>query len=84
MKKLQLRLESLRVESFDTKATDAVRGTVRGRDDTVIASDCPCETDTWCETYIASNCWPYCPSAETCAQSCACQSKPSGCFDCEM
>lgn len=80
MKKLRLTLEALRVDSFDTAVTERTRGTVRGR-----GSDSEnCETATWCETYIASNCWPYCPSAETCAWSCACESKPSGCFDCEI
>ncbi|HEU4882462.1 MAG TPA: hypothetical protein VFT45_09465 [Longimicrobium sp.] len=79
MKKLRLQVESLRVESFTPRQEPSVRGTVQAHH----TDGETCHISA-CGTYCATNCWPYCASAETCAQTCACESKPSACFDCEM
>lgn len=44
MKKLQLDVESLRVESFATQEARSARGTVRGHDDTMETEDCSIDT----------------------------------------
>lgn len=55
MPKLRLSLEQLTVDSFDTSATAAARGTVRGE-------ECTCQTDCTC---------PGCPTCDnTCHESC--------------
>lgn len=56
MKKLQLDMDALRVVSFATQDAQALRGTVRGHDDTM-------ETE-WCsiETCFAGTC----PTYKTC------------------
>ncbi|HTE18416.1 MAG TPA: hypothetical protein VK689_08545 [Armatimonadota bacterium] len=43
MRKLELDVDALRVESFATQAADTRRGTVRGHDDTVETENCTFE-----------------------------------------
>jgi hypothetical protein len=80
MKKLRLQVESLRVESFDTREQPRGRGTVQAHD----TNGGTCHLSECGATYCATNCYPYCPGADTYQQTCACESKPSACFDCEM
>lgn len=88
MKKLQLNTESIRVESFVTGATAERRGTVYGHHSAHVEESCSCGSTCYltdCGTYAASDCWPYCDSAETCAQTCACNThNPSDCTQCEI
>ena len=62
MRKLKLAVETLRVESFDTAARPAARGTVRGAEDTFHAD---CDTNNmWCtyQTYEEPSCGGTCNS----------------------
>jgi|SRR5215218_6166345 len=64
MKKLNLDLDQLAVESFDTSAAVRPRGTVRGfdiTDSTCYDEGCACLTNRTCDT----NC-----NQETCGASC--------------
>jgi hypothetical protein len=53
-KKLSLALEALAVDSFETSAGDAVRGTVRGResdeDPIPVGGGCTCDDSCLCPT----------------------------------
>jgi hypothetical protein len=70
MKKLQLSVESLRVDSFVTDAAADRRGTVQAR--------------SWTPTY-GTFCWPGCGnSGDSCEQTCTCNTKVSECYDCEI
>lgn len=65
MSKLRLRLDTLMVESFDTTAMEAPRGTVFGE-------QCSCPTNCpTCEHTCAYTCDDAtCPACPTCAASC--------------
>ena len=77
MRKLTLAVESLRVESFDTAARPAARGTVRGAEDTFHAE---CDTNNvWC-TYQTSE-------LPSCGGTCDCgtggtYTRPTECHTC--
>ncbi|HEX8694799.1 MAG TPA: pinensin family lanthipeptide [Longimicrobium sp.] len=75
MKKLQLNVESLRVESFVTDATTESRGTVHAHSTH--------SKDSACQTY-GTTCWAGCGGIsgnETCH---SCNYAVSECIDCEI
>ena len=77
MKKLQLNVEALRVESFVADTKPQGRGTVHARNDT---------NNSACWTY-GTMCWPGCGSGagDTCDGSCqSCNQVKSVCLDCEI
>lgn len=80
MKKLTLDVETLAVESFDTSAGEAGRGTVRGRAATNEYDSCACSLDY-------DSCKVSCRPCDTCDTSCAggpwCDCLPSGCESCQ-
>jgi hypothetical protein len=71
MNKLKLRLDDLRVETFDTAAGEKEKGTVLGH------QPCTCPTACTC---------PGCPTCdETCPETCAGLSCPYSCdYSCQI
>lgn len=70
MKKLQLSLETLQVNSFETTSESAVRGTVNGASEPSYRPDCPNSTDLTCGPGTTSeNCtgplYPTCQGIRT-------------------
>ncbi|HEX8904442.1 MAG TPA: hypothetical protein VF771_06355 [Longimicrobiaceae bacterium] len=71
MQKRKLRIDDLRIESFDTGQAEAERGTVRAR----MTGPTACDPDT-CETRYQSctvceySCWGTCIPDDTCGLSC--------------
>jgi hypothetical protein len=84
MKKLQLNVESLRVESFATSAAAGKRGTVHAREyDTEFCNN---TNNSACFTY-GTACWPACGTGYSADDSCDCPSttdKQTECRDCEI
>jgi hypothetical protein len=73
MKKLRLRLDDLRVDSFRTTEAQKVRGTVLGHFPLTAATACTCPGINTCDF---ASCGGTCAWAETCAAPCT---QPSGC-----
>lgn len=70
MKKLNLHLEDLSVESFETAAPDEIRGTVRGHNDSTGCSyDSPnytgCRLSCAYDCGASAECTPECPGGGT-------------------
>jgi hypothetical protein len=66
MRKLKLRMDDLRVDSFDTARAPGAAGTVRGHDGTAEGggSRTVCEVAT-CETNCFNTCYDGCTYADT-------------------
>lgn len=81
MRKLTLRIEALKVETFETQAAEARRGTVRG-----YSADWQCTAALSCDYGCNTRDDGTCPTGITCAISCgetcdaSCQA--SGCGSC--
>jgi hypothetical protein len=82
MKKLNLSLDDLQVESFGTTPTQADRGTVRGNSGCCYSgTDC---TEHWstCDTYGDTELGDFCPvtGQNSCGDSaCTCSDAPETC-----
>jgi hypothetical protein len=95
MKKLKLRMDDLRVESFETIAGNGgARGTVPGNEPSVMCSNtctanADCTNDFACETYgdctLAGSCEGTCGNScdATCQVSCygTCDATCNSCFE---
>lgn len=93
MRKLKLSLDSLQVESFDTDASQSMRGTVAGRAVTDYPDECVtpagtcfknCSVDATCNSCdysCAGSCWGTCGAScnGSCGASCGCNTDYTAC-----
>ena len=80
MKKLKLQLEDLRIDSFQTTPTEKRKGTVVGKENSILVtceSNCPtCEGTCW------ETCPPTCDNPCVTFESDACGDAVTGYFSC--